>query len=157
MSLYDITVTNSLGENIKLSTFQNQVLLIVNTASGCGLAPQFSGLQQLYNKYHEKGFSVLGFPCNQFGNQEPLSAEQAQASCQLNFGVDFPMFNKVDVNGDNAHPLFTFLKQNARGFLNDDIKWNFTKFLVDKQGNIIHRFAPTTDPKDIEKHIEKLL
>lgn len=157
MSLYELTIPTISGSEESLSLYKNQVLLVVNTASGCGFTPQFSGLQTLYETFKDKGFTILGFPCNQFGNQEPLSSVEAAQSCQLNFGVTFPMFAKINVNGENAHPLFTYLKKQTKGFLGEDIKWNFTKFLINRNGDVVHRFAPTTEPKDIAKYIEALL
>ena len=152
MSLYEIEVPTLDGTST-LEAFKGQVLLIVNTASGCGLAPQFAQLQNLYETYHKQGFSVLGFPCNQFGNQEPLSALDAASSCQ----VTFPMFGKVLVNGPETHPLFKLLKEETKGLLGSSIKWNFTKFLVDTSGKVVARFAPTTSPLSIEKQIKQLL
>jgi glutathione peroxidase len=152
MSLYEIEVPTLDGTST-LEAYKGQVLLIVNTASGCGLAPQFAQLQSLYETYHEQGFSVLGFPCNQFGNQEPLSAEAAASSCQFNYQVTFPMFGKVLVNGPETHPLFQFLKEETKGLFGSSIKWNFTKFLVDTSGEVIARFAPTTSPLSIEKQL----
>lgn len=156
MNVYDIEVPTLQGTTT-LADYEGQVLLIVNTASGCGLAPQFAELEELYKKYHEQGFSVLGFPCNQFAGQEPLTAVEAAQSCQLTYDVTFPMFGKVDVNGDNAHPLFRYLRAEAPGLLGDAIKWNFTKFLVNRHGHVIERFAPTTTPLSIEEKIKAQL
>lgn len=155
--LYEIKVPTVDGTTTTLENFTGEVLLIVNTASGCGLAPQFAELQQLYEQYHSQGFSVLGFPCNQFARQEPLDAQAAAQSCQLTYNVSFPMFGKIKVNGPQTHPLYQHLKAQANGLFSNSIKWNFTKFLVDQQGHVVERFAPTTSPKDIESHIVKLL
>lgn len=157
MSIYDINVTNSKHETYSLSQFKGKAMLIVNTASECGFTKQFDGLEKVYQQYKEDGFVVLGFPCNQFGNQEPGDGAEAEQNCQLNFGVTFPMHDKIEVNGDNAHPLFKYLKQETNGLLGNGIKWNFTKFLVDKQGNVVNRFAPTKTPESITKDIEKVL
>ncbi|EPD52640.1 hypothetical protein HMPREF1208_00701 [Staphylococcus sp. HGB0015] len=157
MHLYDIEVTKIDGTNYPLSKYKGDVLLIVNTASECGLTPQFEGLQKLYDTYHEKGFTILGFPCNQFGKQEPGSGEEAASNCQLNYGVTFPMHEKIEVNGENAHPLFNYLKSQQKGVFGDKIKWNFTKFLVDREGNVVKRFSPQKTPESITKEIENVL
>ncbi|WP_340278244.1 glutathione peroxidase [Staphylococcus coagulans] len=157
MHLYDIEVTKIDGTNYPLSEYKGDVLLIVNTASECGLTPQFEGLQKLYDTYHEKGFTILGFPCNQFGKQEPGSGEEAATNCQLNYGVTFPMHEKIEVNGENAHPLFNYLKSQQKGVFGDKIKWNFTKFLVDREGNVVKRFSPQKRPESITKEIENVL
>lgn len=157
MHLYDIEVTKIDGTNYPLSEHKGDVLLIVNTASECGLTPQFEGLQKLYDTYHEKGFTILGFPCNQFGKQEPGSGEEAATNCQLNYGVTFPMHEKIEVNGENAHPLFNYLKSQQKGVFGDKIKWNFTKFLVDREGNVVKRFSPQKTPESITKEIENVL
>lgn len=157
MSIYDINVTNTKHETYALSQFKGKAMLIVNTASECGFTKQFDGLEKIYQQYKEDGLVVLGFPCNQFGNQEPGDGAEAEQNCRLNFGVTFPMHDKIEVNGDNAHPLFKYLKQETKGLLGDGIKWNFTKFLVDKQGNVVNRFAPTKTPESITKDIEKVL
>lgn len=157
-SIYDFTANRLDGKPESLANYKGKVLLIVNTASECGFTPQFGGLQELHQAYGERGLAVLGFPCNQFGGQEPGDAEKIGAFCQKNFGVTFPMFAKIDVNGDDAHPLYQYLKAEARGALGTEfIKWNFTKFLVDKNGKVIDRFAPTTKPEDLAKKIEALL
>jgi len=146
------------GSEISLDRFQGQVLLIVNTASQCGFTPQYSALEQLYRAYKERGFAVLGFPCNQFGAQESGTEAEIGAFCQKNFGVSFPLFAKIEVNGPQAHPLYNFLKNAKRGiFGTGKIKWNFTKFLVDRQGNVVGRYAPTTKPEAISPFIESLL
>jgi glutathione peroxidase len=157
-SLYDITVDDIHGKPVKLSRYKGKVLLIVNTASECGFTPQYKGLEQLYGKLHGKGLEVLGFPCNQFGGQEPGSEKEIEQFCELNYGVTFPMFAKVDVNGAKASPLFQHLKSAKRGLLGSEaIKWNFTKFLVDREGNVVERYAPNTEPKDLEGDVAKLL
>jgi glutathione peroxidase len=157
MSIYDLSATLNNGKDKKLSAYKGKVLLIVNTASQCGFTPQYKGLQELYGKYHEQGFEVLGFPCDQFGHQEPGSDAEIKSFCGLNYGVDFPLFSKIEVNGANEHPLYTFLKNEKGGLLGDAIKWNFTKFLIDKKGNVIERYAPTTPPERIAPDVEKLL
>ncbi|CUA80233.1 glutathione peroxidase [Anoxybacillus suryakundensis] len=158
MSVYDFHVRTIRGEDQSLARYKGNVLLIVNTASKCGLTPQYEQLQQLYDKYKDRGFVVLGFPCNQFGNQEPGSEEEISQFCQLNYRVTFPMFAKVDVNGPNAHPLFVYLTEQAPGVLGTKaVKWNFTKFLVDRNGQVVARFAPTTKPLELEQHIEQWL
>lgn len=157
-SLYDFNVVTIHNEKTTLASYKGKVILIVNTASGCGFTPQFEGLEKLYQKYHSKGFVVLGFPCNQFAGQEPLNEAGIENFCRINYGVTFPMFAKIDVNGANAHPLYAYLKQQAPGILGSEaIKWNFTKFLVDKKGKIIKRYAPATSPESIGSDIEKLL
>ncbi|WP_436861890.1 glutathione peroxidase [Staphylococcus caeli] len=157
MSIYDIEVQKSNGESYKLDYYKNKVMLIVNTASECGFTPQFEGLQELYETYKNQEFVVLGFPCNQFGGQEPGTGEEATQNCKINYGVSFPMHEKVNVKGDNQHPLFKFLTEAQNGFLNEKIKWNFTKFLVDKQGNVVQRFSPQKKPNQIKSEIEALL
>ena len=155
--IYDFKARTMDGKEIGLANFKGKVMLIVNTASYCGFTNQFEGLQNLYEKYNAAGFVVLGFPCNQFGNQDPGSDDEIKNFCEMNYGVTFPMFSKIDVNGDNTHPLFAFLKKRAPGLLGKKIKWNFTKFLVDKNGKVLKRFNPSTTPQKIEKHIIKLL
>jgi glutathione peroxidase len=156
-TVYDFTVTKPNGEKQSLRDYEGKVLLIVNTASKCGLTPQFEGLQKLYEKYREQGLEILGFPCDQFNKQEFDSIEETMQFCQVNYGVTFPMFAKINVNGKHADPLFVFLKKQQKGILTEDIKWNFTKFLVDRRGQVIDRFAPTTEPEKIEANIIKLL
>jgi glutathione peroxidase len=157
-SLHDIDVTMPGGEIVSMSRFAGQVLLIVNVASRCGFTPQYAGLEALYRKYRDRGFVVLGFPCNQFGKQEPGSDAEIQEFCSSTYGVTFPLFAKVDVNGGGAHPLFVFLKARQRGLLGASaIKWNFTKFLVDRAGTVTARFAPSTAPDAIERHVAALL
>lgn len=158
MSVYDFTVKTIRGEEKSMADYKGKVLLIVNTASKCGFTPQYKELQELYDEYKDKGFEVLAFPCNQFGQQEPGSESEIERFCQLNYSVTFPMFAKVDVNDENAHPLFVYLTEKAPGILGTKaIKWNFTKFLVDKNGNVVSRFAPQTKPSELKQEIEKLL
>ena len=157
-SIYDITANTLAGEPLSLSAFKGKVLLIVNTASQCGFTGQYEGLEALYRKYKDQGLVVLGFPCNQFGAQEPGNAAEIATFCEKNYGVSFPMFAKIDVNGSNAHPLFQLLKSEATGLLGTEgIKWNFTKFLVNREGKVHERFAPTTGPDALEPIIKKLL
>lgn len=157
-ALYDIDVRDINGQQHSLADYKGQVLLIVNTASKCGFTPQFEGLQSLYSDLKEKGFSVLGFPCNQFLNQDPADNDAISQFCSLNYGVDFPMFAKVEVNGPNAHPLYEFLKSEAKGLLGSEkIKWNFTKFLINREGQVVKRYPPTAKPESIRDDIEKLL
>ena len=156
--LYSIPVKTLKGDAKDLSEHKGKVLLVVNTASQCGFTPQYKGLEELWKKHKDAGLVVLGFPCNQFGGQEPGSAEEIGAFCQKNFGVTFPLYAKVDVNGKEAHPLFALLKSHAKGILgSESIKWNFTKFLVDRTGKVVDRFAPTTTPEALEKEIAPLL
>jgi glutathione peroxidase len=155
--LYDIAVTTSRDEQKTLHEYEGKVLLIVNTASKCGFTPQFEGLQSLYDRYKDQGLEIVGFPCNQFREQDPGTNEEIESFCQLNYGVTFPIFAKVDVKGANAHPLFKYLTKHAPGFLTNTIKWNFTKFLIDRSGKVIKRYAPTTEPRKIETAIEQLL
>ncbi|WP_067726355.1 glutathione peroxidase [Oceanobacillus damuensis] len=157
MTVYDFTAITIEGEEKPLREYQGKTLLVVNTASECGFTPQLEGLQKLYDQYHDQGFEILGFPSNQFGNQEPGSDSEISSFCQRNYGVTFPMFSKVDVNGENAHPLFKHLTSEKKGLLGGQIKWNFTKFLVDKEGNVVDRFAPQKKPENLERDIEKLL
>lgn len=158
MKLYDFDVKTIDGKEISLSEYKGKVLIIVNVASECGFTPQYAGLEKLYQTYQEQGFEVLGFPSNQFGKQEPGSDEKIKFFCQGSYDVHFDMFSKIDVNGENADPLYSYLKRKQGGFLwMDSIKWNFTKFLVDREGNVVDRFAPSTKPMSIKKDIEKLL
>ncbi|WHX25214.1 glutathione peroxidase [Virgibacillus halodenitrificans] len=157
MNVYDFSAKTLLGEEKSLSDYKGKVLLIVNTASECGFTPQFEGLQQLYDKYKEQGLEILGFPCNQFNNQDPGSNEEISEFCQRNYGVTFQMFSKVAVKGEQAHPLFSYLTEEAKGMLTKQIKWNFTKFLIDRNGNVIKRYAPQTKPESLEQDIEELL
>ena len=155
--IYDFTATSLAGEDVALKRYEGQVLLIVNTASACGFTPQYKGLEALQRSFGPRGFSVLGFPCNQFGAQEPGDAAQIEQFCSRNYGVSFPMFAKVDVNGGGAHPLYQYLKGEKSGLLGSSIKWNFTKFLIDRSGNVVARHAPTTSPEALTKEIEALL
>jgi glutathione peroxidase len=157
-TVFDFSANSLSGHSLPLAQFQGEVLLIVNTASQCGFTPQYEGLEKLQQRYHAQGFEVLGFPCNQFGAQEPGDEAQIAGFCESKFGVSFPMFAKIDVNGDNAHPLYQHLKKTAPGLLGTEgIKWNFTKFLIRKDGTVYGRYAPTTKPEDIAKDIERLL
>ncbi len=157
-SVYDYHASRLDGTDIGLSSYAGRVLLIVNTASRCGFTPQYAGLEALQKEYADRGFTVLGFPCNQFGGQEPGTAEEIGAFCETSYAVSFPMFGKIDVNGDSAHPLYAFLKQEKKGLLGTGaIKWNFTKFLVDRKGQVAERFAPTRKPEDLKAEIERLL
>ncbi|MFS0880895.1 glutathione peroxidase [Metabacillus niabensis] len=156
-TVYDFKVKMADGEEKSLQEYEGKPLIIVNTASKCGFTPQFNGLQQLYEKYHAQGLEILGFPCDQFNHQEFDNIEETMQFCQVNYGVTFPMFAKVDVNGDNADPLFQFLKQQKKGVLTKNIKWNFTKFLIDRNGQVVERYAPTTEPAQLEKDLEKVL
>lgn len=157
-NIYNHSCNDNLGNLQNLSAFEGQALLIVNTASKCGFTPQYNGLQELQEKFKESGFSVLAFPCNQFGGQEPGSSEEIQEFCTVNYGINFPIFEKVDVKGEDAHPLFKYLTSEKKGLLgSESIKWNFTKFLINKEGKPIARFAPNTTPEKISKEIENLL
>ncbi|MGE8559280.1 MULTISPECIES: glutathione peroxidase [unclassified Acinetobacter] len=156
-SIYQFEAELLDGKNKSFTDYEGKVLLIVNTASKCGFTPQFAGLEKLYEKYKDQGLEVLGFPCNQFGGQDPGSNEQIGAFCQKNYGVNFPMFAKVDVKGPEAHIIFRYLTNNSKGVLGNGIKWNFTKFLINKKGQVINRYAPTTKPEDLEADIEAAL
>ncbi len=153
MSIYDITVKDNKGNDVNLGEYKGKVLLIVNTATGCGFTPQYDGLQDLYEKYNDKGFEILDFPCNQFLGQAPGSAEQIESFCQVNFGITFRQFAKIKVNGKDESPLYEYLKSEKKG----SIKWNFTKFLVDRDGNVVDRFAPTVTPEKLDAEVAKLL
>lgn len=157
MQVYDFSVRTIRGEEQSLDDYRGQVLLIVNTATKCGFAPQFHELERLYDEYRERGFAVLGFPCNQFRHQEPGGDEQVEQACRLNFGVSFPLFAKIDVNGPDAHPLYRYMKREAGGLFGSAIKWNFTKFLIDRRGRVVKRFAPAKSPGKIESRIVRLL
>lgn len=157
MDLYNFSVKDKNGKDISLEEYKGKVLVIVNTASKCGLTPQFKDLEELYKKYNKDGLEILGFPCNQFANQDPASNEEIQEFCQLNYGVTFKIFSKIDVNGSNAHPLYNFLKKEKKGLFGSAIKWNFTKFVIDKNGNVIQRFAPKDSPLKMENLIKNLL
>ncbi len=157
-SIYDLSATSIDGKSVSFDTYKGKVLLIVNTASQCGFTPQYKGLQALYDQYASQGLVILGFPCNQFGQQEPGNSDQIQSFCETNFGVSFPLFQKIDVNGSNAHPLYQYLTKAVPGILGTEaIKWNFTKFLVDRSGKVVKRYPPTTKPEDLEKDIQGLL
>ena len=154
---YQLKASDPQGRPVGMSDYKGKTLLIVNTATKCGLTPQFEGLEQLYERYRDKGLVVLGFPCNQFGGQEPESNETMAETCKINYGVTFPLFEKVEVNGAGAHPVFKYLKSRLGGWFGSRIKWNFTKFLIDAEGRPVRRFAPTTQPASIEPYIQKLL
>ncbi|MFB5759200.1 glutathione peroxidase [Paenibacillus medicaginis] len=156
-TVYDFEAKMPNGEKRSLKDYEGKILIIVNTASKCGFTPQFKELQELYEKYEAKGVEILGFPCDQFNNQEFSNIEETTQFCQLNYGVKFPMFAKIDVNGEHADPLFTFLKEQKKGVLSNRIKWNFTKFLVDRNGNVVKRYAPTTAPGKIEGDLIALI
>jgi glutathione peroxidase len=155
--IYDFTATSLAGEDVPLKRYEGQVLLIVNTASACGFTPQYKGLEALQRSLGARGFSVLGFPCNQFGGQEPGDAKQIEQFCTTNYAVSFPLFAKIEVNGGGAHPLYQHLKSEKSGLLGSSIKWNFTKFLIDRSGKVVARHAPTTTPEALTKEIEALL
>jgi len=157
MNFYDFSAKTMDGEEVKMDKFKGNVVLVVNTASKCGLTPQFKGLEELYEEYNGKGLEILGFPCNQFAKQDSGSNEEINKFCQINYGVTFTMFEKIDVNGQNTNPLYKYLKNEAKGFLSKEIKWNFTKFLIDSEGNVIKRYAPTVAPLKIKADIEKSL
>ena len=152
-NLYDFTVKNKKGESVSLAEYKGLVVLIVNIATKCGFTPQLTGLEELWNTYQDKGLVILGFPCNQFANQNPGSDDQTQEFCSLNYGVTFPIMKKINVNGNDADPLYKWLKSKKGGILWSAIKWNFTKFLINKNGEVVHRFAPTAPPSSIEKYI----
>ena len=154
---YGYKVKSISGEDVSMSEYKGKVVLIVNTASKCGFTKQYEGLEELYEKYKDQGFVILGFPCNQFGAQEPGDNEEIKNFCTSTFSVTFPMMSKIDVNGDDADPLYKFLKKEKGGILGDEIKWNFTKFLIDREGNVVDRFASQKTPKALEKEVEKLL
>ncbi|PDZ43548.1 glutathione peroxidase [Bacillus wiedmannii] len=158
MTVYDFSAKTIIGEEKSLKDYEGKALLIVNVASKCGFTPQYKGLQEVYDKYKDQGLEILGFPCNQFGGQEPGTEADITSFCELNYGVNFPMFAKVDVKGDKAHPLYTYMTEQAPGLLGmKAVKWNFTKFLIGKDGKVVGRFAPQTKPMDLEVEIEKIL
>lgn len=157
MNLYDFTVKDPKGNDVSLGQYKGKVLLIVNTATGCGFTPQYEGLENLYRKYRDQGFEILDFPCNQFGHQAPGSDAEIGQFCTLNYDTTFPRFKKIDVNGENVAPLYKWLKSQKKGFLNSAIKWNFSKFLIDRNGNVVDRFSPMTKPEKLESDIQKLL
>ncbi len=157
MNIYDFIVTDNKQNPVPMKHFMGKVLLIVNTATGCGFTPQYTGLQELYSEFKDRGFEILDFPCNQFGNQAPGGDVEISEFCTLNYNTTFPQFAKIDVNGDNAEPLFVYLKEQKKGLLGGAIKWNFTKFLVDREGNVVERFSPTTTPEKIKTSIQEML
>jgi len=156
-NFYQFTARSLQGKDISMETYRGKVILVVNTASKCGLTPQYEGLEHLHQKYKERGLCILGFPCNQFGGQEPGTEKEISEGCLVNYGVSFQVFSKIDVNGDNAHPIFKYLKDKLPGFLSKKIKWNFAKFLIDRNGIPVKRYSPTTTPEKLIKDIEKLL
>ena len=156
-SLADFSAKTITGDDVDLSEYKGQAVLIVNTASKCGFTPQYEGLEELYGKYHDQGLVILGFPCDQFGHQEPGTEAEIQEFCSVNYGVSFPMFAKVEVNGDHAHPLYKWLRAQKGGLLGDRIKWNFTKFLIGKDGQVVDRYASITKPEKLAGDIEKVL
>lgn len=157
MKFYDFSVRKMNGQSVSMKEYEGKVVLVVNTASKCGLTPQFKELEEVYKEYKDSGLEILGFPCNQFAKQDSGSNEEIHSFCQLNYGVTFNMFEKIDVNGNNAHPLYKYLKEKSKSFLSKEIKWNFTKFLIDSEGNLIKRYAPTVPPLKIKDDIKKLL
>ena len=157
MNIYDFKVENNRGKEISLSDYKGKVLLIVNTATGCGFTPQYKGLEELYEKYRDQGFVVLDFPCNQFGHQAPGTDEEINSFCTLKYDTSFPRFKKIEVNGSNASPLYKWLKKEKGGIFGSAIKWNFTKFLINRDGKVVARYSPTTPPLKIEKEIKKYL
>ena len=156
-TIYDFKALNNKGAEVDFADYKGKVLLIVNTASKCGFTPQYDGLEDLWKKYQDQGLVVIGFPCDQFAHQEPGSDAEIAEFCRLNHGVTFPLMSKIDVNGDNAHPIYKFLKNETKGLLGSAIKWNFTKFLISRDGKIIERFAPVTTPASLEDKIKSLL
>jgi len=156
-SFYGLSATTIAGEEQSMQEFEGKAVLVVNTASNCGFTPQYEGLQKLYDQYKDKGLVILGFPCDQFAHQEPGSDEEIAQFCQMNYGVEFPMFSKINVNGKDTHPVFKLLKKETKSKLGKGIKWNFTKFLVDKEGNPVKRFEPTATPESLAPEIEELL
>lgn len=153
---YQFSAKSIQGKEISMDTFRGKTILVVNTASNCGLTPQFEGLESLYQKYKDKGLVILGFPCNQFANQEPGDEKSISEGCLINYGVSFPMFSKIEVNGENAHPIYKYLKKELSGFFGGKIKWNFTKFLIDSEGKPVKRFSPVTKPEKISLYLENL-
>jgi glutathione peroxidase len=155
--IYQFTARSLQGKDISFETYRGKVILVVNTASKCGFTPQYKGLEELYQRYKDKGFVILGFPCNKFGNQEPGSDTEISEGCLVNYGVSFQMFSKIEVNGENTHPLYKYLKDELSGFPGNKIKWNFTKFLIDRSGNPVKRFSSSTVPEKLAKPIEAVL
>lgn len=156
-TFYSFTATSLQGKDIDMKTYEGKVIIVVNTASKCGFTPQYEGLETLYKKYKEQGLVILGFPCNQFGKQEPGTAKDISEGCLINYGVSFPMFAKIDVNGNNTHPIYKFLKSEKSSILGKFIKWNFTKFVINRKGKVVKRFAPITTPQAMEIYIQQLL
>ena len=157
MTFYDFTAKDGLGQEISMADYKGKVLLVVNTATGCGFTPQYEGLEAVYEKYKDQGFEILDFPCNQFANQAPGTDDEIQHFCKARYNVSFKTFKKINVNGPDAHPIYKYLKEQKGGMLNSNIKWNFTKFLIDREGNVVARFAPTEKPEKLESKIEALL
>lgn len=157
MGFYDYEAVRMNGQTVSMSEYKGKVVVVVNTASKCGFTPQLKGLEELYQQYAEQGLVILGFPCNQFAHQDPGSNQEINDFCMLNYGVTFPMFEKIEVNGEHAHPLYQFLRSEVSGKFNDAIKWNFTKFLIDREGNVVSRFAPKDKPEKMEAAIKELL
>lgn len=157
MEFYDFSAKKMNGTEVKMEEYKGKVILVVNTASKCGLTPQLKGLESMYEEYKDKGFEILGFPCNQFASQDPGTNKEISQFCLINYGVSFTMFEKIDVNGKNAHPLYKFLKEKTKGVLGSEIKWNFTKFLIDRSGNVVKRYAPIVIPENIKGDIEREL
>ena len=156
-NFHQFSATSLQGKNIDMASYKDKVVIIVNTASKCGFTPQYEGLEKLYKEYKDQGLIILGFPCNQFGNQEPGGEKEISEGCLINYGVSFPMFSKIEVNGEGAHPIYKYLKNELNGTFGKKIKWNFTKFIIDKNGKPYKRFAPITKPERLRKHIEALL
>lgn len=156
-TFYEFEINKLNGQKADLHAYAGKTIVVVNTASKCGLTPQYEGLEALYEKYKNNGLVILGFPCNQFGSQEKGSADEIQEFCQVNYGVSFPMFEKIEVNGKNAHPIYKYLKSELSGVLGSRIKWNFTKFVIDKNGNPVKRFGPTTTPQNMESYLKKIM
>lgn len=157
MSVYDFVMKDAMGNDVSLADYRGKVLLIVNTATGCGFTPQYEGLEELHEKYHDQGLEILDFPCNQFAGQAPGTEEEIVSFCQVKFGVAFKQFAKIEVNGKNEAPLYTYLKSQKKGVLGSNIKWNFTKFLVDREGNVVERYSPLVEPEKFEERIKELL
>jgi len=157
MKFYNFSAKKMNGQEVKMEEYKERIVLVVNTASKCGLTPQFKELEEIYKEYKDQGLEILGFPCNQFARQDPASNDEIQSFCLLNYGVTFTMFEKIDVNGENAHPLYKFLKSEEKGLFSKEIKWNFTKFLIDKEGKVVKRYSPTTNPLKIKDDIIKFL
>lgn len=157
MGFYDYSAEKMDGKEHSMEEYKGKVVIVVNTASKCGFTPQFKDLEELYLKYKDEGLEIVGFPCNQFASQDPGSNEEIQSFCQLNYGVSFDMYGKIDVNGNNAHPIYKYLKNEAKGALGNTIKWNFTKFLIDRDGKVVERYAPTVNPAKMEEKIKELL